>query len=85
MVVGEQLGEHRVAEHPRGGSPPVPTSGLVIVSDVWWLNTITSRSVDAASVALSQSNWAWSIEPSAYPLGLTVSSTTNRHSPLSKV
>ena len=65
-------------------SAPVPTRGLVIVSDVWWLNTITSRSADAASVALSQSNCAWSIDPSAYPLGLTVSSTTNRQSPLSK-
>ena len=48
------------------GSPPVADrGGLVIVSEVWWLNTITSRSVDAASTDLSQSNWVWSIEPSA--------------------
>ena len=66
-------------------SRPGPLSPLVIVSEVWWLKTITSRSVDAASTDLSQLNWVWSIEPSAYPFGLTVSSTTNRHSPLSKL
>ena len=62
----------------------MPTNGLSIVALVWWLKTITALPVAAATVVWSQANCAGSSEPSAYPLGFTVSSTTNRKRPLSK-
>ena len=66
------------------GSPPVPTNGLFMLVLVWWLNTITALPVADPIVVFDQANWLGSSEPSAYPLGLTVSSTTNRKLPLSK-
>ena len=51
---------------------------------VWWLNTITALPVADSIVVFSQASWVASMEPSAYPLGLTVSITTNRKRPLSK-
>src|ERR1700712_3011678 len=59
------------------GAPPVSTNGLLMLSLVWWLNTITALPVADSMVVLSHASWAASMEPSAYPLGLTVSITTN--------
>jgi len=63
----------------------VPTSGFTIEETVWWLASTTSRSVDAASCACTQANCRLPIDPSYSPLGFTVSSTTNRSGPWSKV
>ena len=81
------LSRYAVTSSPstRGfGSPPVATNGLPMLALVWWLKTITALPVADSIVVLSQANWAASREPSAYPLGLTVSITTKRNRPLSK-
>src|SRR6476661_10145081 len=66
------------------GSPPVPTNGFVMLVLVWWLNTMTARPVADSIVDFNHANWSGSMEPSAYPLGFTVSITTNRNRPWSK-
>src|SRR4051794_25866062 len=68
------LRRYAVTSSPRTrgfGSPPVPTNGLLMLALVWWLNTITALPVADPTVVLSQASWVASIEPSAYPLGLT--------------
>jgi hypothetical protein len=88
LRVGEEERDHLVAEHARPGvvpgRPPVARSGFVIVPELWWLLTIVSWSCEAAQRGLQPANWVASSEPSAYPLGFTVSSTTKRMPPFTK-
>ena len=60
------------------------TNGLSIVALVWWLNTSTALPLASSIVVCSQANWGASREPLEFPLGFTVSITTNRKVPRSK-
>ncbi len=65
LRVGEQQLEDGVAETRGSGSPPVPTNGLSMVAEVWWLKTITTMPAERPISSCSQANWVWSIEPFA--------------------
>ena len=56
-----------------------------MLQDGWWLENTSSLRREVAIRSLIHANWARLSEPSAPPFAFTVSITTNRTRPRSKV
>ena len=56
-----------------------------MLQDGWWLENTSSLRFELAIRSLIQANWVRLSEPSSPPFALTVSITTNRTRPRSKV